>query len=170
MINKMGFYKNVSHHANKLKLRSILSIFTIGIFILFGFASISEETPVECDYYPQPLAKTHEVTIGIYDKETKNPIVNSAFKLNIIEYKKIDDIVGCKLEIAKEYTKDVTLNSSGKASFTLNKTYISKDDEIRIFFNIDFYGYNFSVESIKLKVNNLKQQYDYFILEDEEYP
>lgn len=157
---------------NKLKLKSILSIFTIGIFILFGFASISEETPVECNYYPQPTAKTHDITIGIYDKETKKPIGNRTIKFSITEYKKIDDILGlgCKLETEKEYDKTVLSDASGKASFTLSKTYVSEDDEIKIFFNILIPDYNGLSESILLKVNDLNAQKDYFLLEEEDYP
>jgi len=167
---KTGSCNKYTHPSNNLKLRSILSLCTIGIFIFFGFASISEETPVECNYYPQPIIKTHDITIGIYDKETKKPIGNKTIKFAITELKKIDDIVGCTLETEKEYNKTAVLDASGKTNFTLSKTYVSEDDEINIFFSIIIPNYNWLNESIKLKVNHLKFQKDYFLLEDEQYP
>ncbi len=161
MINRTGFNKKGNHFSNNLKLKSILSILTMGLFIFFGFASIEEVPVVDCEFYKTPVSRIHTVTIEIYDKGSGLPIGNQTIKLDIEEFDKHlfnnGSIETCEINLANSYPKTLNFGSSGKVTFTLNKTYNSDQDFIRIFFkndNISYYPVStiFTVHDYQLNV------------------
>ena len=152
MKNRTGFYKKGNHSSHNLKLKSILSILTIGIFIFFGFASIEEgQRSTDCEFYKPPNAKTHIITIEIYDKETGMPIENQTIKFNIDEHKKVvNSNFDCELG-TKSYSQTLNLGSSGKASLILIKTYVSKDDYTTIDFDLYRIGYQDAFKAFTIR-------------------
>lgn len=127
------------------KQKSILSIFVMGIFVLLGFASIDEGNPEtkvldDCAFFQTPVAVPQKCTITTYDENSKPP-VGLIVQFVISEYAKANDNGFCTLVLKNTYTRNVTLGTSGIASFILNKSYYSDDDEIEIYFETSFPGY-----------------------------
>lgn len=164
MKNGKCLYNKSNQLSKSLNLKSILFIFTIGLFIFFGFASIEEYPALDCEFYNPPIARTQNITIEIYDKETGKPIAYVTQKLDIIEKeKRVNSNFDCELKETKSYSKTLDFGSTGKATFTLNKTYLSKDDEIIIF--IQFTNNNYEdilrFEKIRDYHSNLTLRYGY---------
>lgn len=133
----MRFYKNASSYRNYSKLKSILSIFTMGLFIFFGFASIEENPPVDCEFIKPPINKTQIITIQIYDKTGGRLIADQTGEFTIIEYEKVvNSDFTCTISVKKTYSKTLNFGPNGKATLTLNRTYGSKEDDTWIQFNL----------------------------------
>jgi len=148
-----GDFKMYNHTLNNLKLKSILSIFTMGIFIFLGFASIEENPKVDCNFYPRPITKSFQVTIDVVDRITGEPILDESLLLDIYidEYEKIvDSNFECTTKIKNSRTKIVDLKS-GKAVLILAMTFQSKDDYVNVHFKLTHDFYYFSEHSLILK-------------------
>lgn len=140
-----GSFNKYNLLSYNLELKSILSIFTIGIFIFFGFASINEGDPEtkildDCEFFDTPVAVPQKCAFITFD-EKSNPAVGLNIHCVISEYAKVNDNGFCNLLLKNSYTRNVTFGSSGQASFTLNKSYVSDDDEIEIYFETSLPGY-----------------------------
>jgi hypothetical protein len=125
--------------------KSVLSFLAIGIFVLLGFASIDERNPEtkvlgDCEFFQTPVAVPQKCEITTYDENSKPP-VGLIVQFVISEYAKANDNGFCTLVLKNTYTRNVTLGTSGIASFILNKSYYSDDDEIEIYFETSFPGY-----------------------------
>jgi hypothetical protein len=151
--NRKGFYKKGSHPSNNLKLKSILSILTMGIFIFFGFASIDEGDPetksVNCEFLPSAVIVTQKCTFHAFDQVGVPPI-NLIITFHIREYEKVDDNGLCTLLYKNEYTREGIFSTDGTASFILAKRYVSNDDVIEINFKLSkfqyvYYPYSYSL-------------------------
>lgn len=154
MIYKVKVMKNINGLNSKRnrpknygKLKSILSILTIGLFVLFGFASIDEAKPVlrsvDCQFYKPPVEKSQKITINISDKETKQPIAGLVVDFLISDYIKTEDNGECYLKLKNSYTKSLDFGFTGKATLDLSKNYVSRDDQIFISFTFkrtDYYS------------------------------
>ncbi len=165
-----GSFNNYNLPFNKLKLKSILSIFTMGLFIFFGFASIEENPPVDCEFIKPPINKTQIITIQIYDKKEGRLIANQTGLCTIIEYEKVvNSDFTCTISVKKTYSKTLNFGPNGKATLTLNRTYGSKEDDTWIQFNLINTNY---VESKYIIVKHYHDDHTVRVefLKNEEYP
>lgn len=160
-----------SSNANNLNLRSILSIFTIGIFIFLGFASIEEIPIVNCEFYAKPINKQHAITIEIFDKGTGKPIQNQTIKFDITERQK--EKKGNKCEVVLSGiggSETLSSGTSGKMSLLVDRSYISSDDETHITFNFVNNSYYEASHSIIVHPSDGSFTKRYEFLKKEVYP
>lgn len=176
MINKTDFNKYVSSYGNYSKLKSILSIFTMGLFIFFGFASIDEGDPESrildnCEFLPAPIVVQQKCTFFAVDEKGNHPTKSQSVRFQINEYEKVGDKNNCSLFFKNRYILPAVFDTSGKATFTLNKKYVSNDDEIEIFFQPVFAGYYASLpQIITLRRFDLSINYTLHLLTEDQYP
>jgi hypothetical protein len=147
-------YNKHNHPSNHLKLKSILSILIIGIFIFLGFSSINEGDPEtktlnDCNFLHTPVAVAHKITFYARDEKLEN-INGLVISLVISEYDKMDDNGYCSLVLKNTYTKKITTNSLGEVSITLSKSYVSNDDELEIYFEPSLSGFSAEPGTIRV--------------------
>ena len=169
----MGYYKNVSYNGNNFNLRSILSIFTIGIFIFLGFASLEESPIYDCEFYPQPITKSFVIAFEIYDKTTGIPIPDQNIESSIdLHNKNVDSNFDCYIKFQSSIPKFLKFGSTGKAVLMLEKmTFASNDDEVNVFIVFNIPGYESDVKLISIKdYNSTNQTFIFRFIKKEAYP
>ena len=161
--------------SNNLKTTS--SILTMGIFVVFGFASIVEGDPevkdVDCTFFHTAYNVTQKVKITVDKSGTVSPIIYLAgvvISFTISEYEKADDNGLCNLVLKNSYNKKLTTNSSGEVSFTLNKTYVSNDDLIDIYLYASLPGYFGNSFQFQIMKSDPERNYFLDLLENKQYP
>jgi hypothetical protein len=171
MINIMDYYKNVSYYVNNLKLRSIFSILTIGIFIFLGFASIEEYPPLNCKFNKPPITKTHKITINFLDKQTGKPIVGEIISYSIYKLDKVDNNDGfCQLTENLQGSWYQNSGAYGKIIITQNATYYSPDDQLNIWVELSSPNYNKGLRVITLRDFHSDLTFEITYLRKEVYP
>lgn len=172
MINITGFNKKGNHSSNNLKLKSILSILTIGLFIFLGFASIEEGNPIPlCNFHKPPINKTHKLTIEIFDKKTGKPILGEIINFTVYKINKVEDNNGfCELIGKLDGAWEINSGPYGKAIFTQNATYLSPDDYLSIYVGLINNNYYPDSKNITLRDNSSDLIYEMGFLKREVYP
>ncbi len=173
----MRFYKNASSYRNYSKLKSILSIFTMGLFIFFGFASIDEGDPTtrilpDCEFLKPHVSISHRINFDAKDEEGKPPPL-LIMTVYIKDFEKVDDNSQCTLVLKNAYTRTFSFNSSGQASLTLSKSYVSNDDELEIYFEVNQAGYYNQAYSHHLKKSSeayVSTNFAIHLRKDNQYP
>jgi hypothetical protein len=159
---------------NYVKLKSTLSILTIGLFVFFGFASIDAAKPVlrsvDCQFYKPPVEKSQKITIAITDKETKQPITGQVIEVIISDYVKIEDNGECHLQLKSSYNKLLDFGLNGKASIDLSKIYLSRDDQIYVYFSFNRSNYYSEDHSFLVNVYDDVLVRSYSFLRLNQYP
>jgi hypothetical protein len=165
-----GSFNKYNLPSNNLKLKSILSILTIGIFIVLGFASIEEVAEVDCKVYDTPITKSHDIVFEFFDRGTGKPIRGEPINFVITEFKKNIDSQGCYIEFDHEYPENKVSDQTGKIALKLNETYISSDDETHIAFSFKNINYNEASLSLIVHVNDGSLTKRYEFLKIDLYP
>src|SRR6185436_7090514 len=115
MKRQKASFNKYKHLSNSSKLKSIISIFTIGAFIFLGFASILEVQVVDCEFYDDPRARVQFVLIEILDKETGKPIENQSIEFTIEHYQKVPMGTECAMELTVTSSQTLNFGQSGVA-------------------------------------------------------